>query len=53
MTDGAPIPDELANSQIVLAHRYFRDQAVDWAELGSDPAVVRKRLAAFDCLGQS
>jgi hypothetical protein len=44
MTDGAQIPEELCDSQIVQAHRYFRNRAVEWAEITEEPERAARRL---------
>ncbi len=47
MTDGAEIPDELRDSRIVQAHRYFRDRAGEWAKITEDAEVAVRRLNAL------
>jgi hypothetical protein len=47
MDNGAVVPPELLETRIALAHRFFRVAISDWAELSSDPAKSRSRLAAL------
>lgn len=47
MTDGAQVPEEYSDSQIVQAHRYFRQRAVEWAGIAEGAEEVVSRLEAL------
>lgn len=47
MTNGTPVPTELALSRIALAHAFFVQEVTDWCEASSDPDKASSRLGAL------
>ena len=47
MDSSEPVPAEVLETRIALAHRFFRESITTWADSSGDPIAARSRLTAL------